>query len=356
MGSSSQIEWTDASWNIVVGCDLVSPGCTNCYAMRDAARRLDGNPKTPHYRDTTKTVNGKPVWTGVIGKAPEKKWLEPLKRRKPTVYFVNSMGDLFHEHVPDEWIDQAFAIMALCPQHVFQILTKRPERMRAYMNDAATRDRIEAAAFDVLDYHYGRDRAEEWAREPGEWPLPNVWLGVSAEDQRRLEERVPSLLDTLAAVRFVSCEPLLGPLDFDCVPYPKRIRRCVDDVSEGIDALRHESVRLDWVIAGGESGPDARPMHPVWARSLRNQCVAARVPFFFKQWGEWAPTDRWRVHQGAPAACAIDAAGDAVPYDVNPDEVGGQRFSLVGKRAAGRMLDGRTHDDMPAGVRLEKAA
>jgi protein gp37 len=247
--------------------------------------------------------------------APEKTLTEPLRRRKPTTYFVNSMSDLFHEDVPDEWIDRVFAVMALCPQHTFQVLTKRSERMRAYMACVEI-GRIRAARWgrsinrdaDVSGYGPNHNMIVEGARM---WPLPNVWIGVSCEDQRSADERVPDLLATPAAVRFVSAEPLLGPIDFE------RLRIQVNDAATGqtvkisnpFDAFhgmtwgiltsgqhigkrfynggRSGYGRIDLIIVGGESGPGARPMHPDWARSIRDQCQSAGVPFFFKQWGAW---------------------------------------------------------------------
>ena len=250
----SKIEWTrnddgteGKTWNPLAGCSIVSPGCTNCYAMRMAAR-IERMQPASHYKGLTKQVNGNPVWTGKIARAPDHIFTAPLKWRKPTRVFVNSMSDLFHEDVPDEWVDQIFAIMAQCPQHVFQILTKRPARMRA------------------------------WCIENVLLPLPNVWLGVSTEDQARADERIPLLLDTPAAVRFISAEPLLGPLDM--AKYLTR-RRVVDAAGD-VDDDWSQKV-LDWVIAGGESGPGKRLINMEWMRDIRDQCKAANVPLFVKQ-------------------------------------------------------------------------
>ncbi len=189
--------------------------------------------------------------------------------------FVDSMSDLFHEDVPDEVIDRVFAVMALTPQHTYQVLTKRPERMRDYFampapGEERASDRIMAATYEVADY------AKAFYREPSGWPLPNVWLGVSVEDQERADERIPHLLSTPAAVRFLSMEPLLGPVEFS-------------DVSRRSDAVeqlgRRALAGIDWVIVGGESGPHARPFDIAWARSLRDQCQQAGVAFFLKQLG-----------------------------------------------------------------------
>ncbi len=206
----SKIEWTEKTWNPIVGCSIASPGCTHCYAMRQAARIEKMNPDLAHYHGLTQPSKAGPVWTGKVAPG-EHALLEPLRRRKPTTWFVNSMGDLFHEDAPDAWIDRVFAVMALCPQHSFQLLTKRAKRMREYMNALRSRAVWEEACdlaietdADVLlcgpmgdppDVMPGR------RVDVGKWPLPNVWLGVSAEDQTRADERVPDLLATPAAVR-----------------------------------------------------------------------------------------------------------------------------------------------------------
>ena len=320
--SNSKIEWTEQTWNPIVGCSLVSPGCTNCYAMAMAAR--NERMGVSRYDGLTREVNGRAVWTGKVARAPESTLLAPLKRRKRTTYFVNSMSDLFHEDVPDAWIDEIFATMGESPQHIFQILTKRADRMRRYMIDVRDRRTILAGAFA--------------------WPLPNVWLGVSTERQQEADERIPLLLQTPAAVRFISAEPLLGPIDLTRIAAPKV---APDDNAEGwkfncldapsdyyelwVDDPFREGPRcidsgdgpyretaLDWVIVGGESGLGARPMNPDWARALRDQCQTAGVPFFFKQWGEFSDRE--------------DCDGNIL---------------RVGKRAAGRLLDGVEHNAMP---------
>ena len=228
MGAKTGIEWTDSTWNPFIGCSRVSEGCRHCYAERLAGRfsaKTEGV-----YAGTTKTVNGLQVWTGEINRAPAETLLKPLHWRAPRRIFVNSMSDLFHENVPDGWIDQVFAVMALCPQHVFQVLTKRPERMRAYLDGVRVIPRTGA---DVSPYSrtaiglmmFGMITEEQRVAvlvkrsqysyqisvrcEPGhegeivQWPLPNVWLGVSVENQAAADERIPLLLRTPAAVRFV---------------------------------------------------------------------------------------------------------------------------------------------------------
>lgn len=228
----------------------------------------------------------------------------PLRWKRPRLIFVNSMSDLFHEQVPDEFIDQVFAVMAMAPQHTFQILTKRPERMRAWAEAWSEAGYREVGVHDgVFGMHRG-DRFDNGIYRP--WPLPNVWLGTSVENQHWADRRIPELLATPAAVRFLSCEPLLGPLDlgvglrvsWQCSGcrrfYSGRHREtCPDCGRVGYWTGSHQFNRPDsqtgpaigWVIVGGESGPEHRPMDPEWARSLRDQCAATGVPFFFKQHG-----------------------------------------------------------------------
>lgn len=296
MANKSNIEWTSHTWNPLAGCSVLTPGCKRCYAMR-LAKRL-GAMGNPLYAGLTQDTNGGAVWTGEMRKAPRHTLLEPLRRKKPTVYFVNSMSDLFHENVPDEWIDEIFAVMALCPQHTFQVLTKRAVRMRSYFDGARLNKLCNASlSFGGAPALVGRAGI----------PAANIWLGVSTEDQTRADERIPELLATPAAIRFISAEPLLAPIRFDPVwlPCPSCKGRgyylptfsanyvvpcepCIALAREkGIEVPRGGGVipknRLDWVIVGGESGGGYRPMAPEWAYSLRDQCVAAGVPVFIKQ-------------------------------------------------------------------------
>lgn len=325
MGDNTGIEWADATWNPVVGCQLVSPGCTNCYAMEVAARLLDGNCRTPHYAGTTQRVKGVPIWTGKVSLAPDSILTQPLRWARPRRVFVNSMGDVFADGVEWEWVAQVFGVMAAAQHHTFLVLTKRPSRAKDVLGDPSFWDLVnscaEIYAFEFSDPHARRKDDPRATAAEGDvtQPLPNVWLGVSVEDQRRADERVPVLLDTPAAVRWVSAEPLLGPVDFrnfrDGPNWDESVRY---DALSGVwrtgprDEEGVQAERLDWVVAGGESGRGARPAHPNWFRSLRDQCAGAGVPFFFKQWGEW-------------------------------DE-GAER---VGKARAGRLLDGVTHDAYP---------
>lgn len=350
MSDNSQIEWTDATWNPVTGCTIVSAGCANCYAMSVAGRMEaisiaheashGGDPgPMERYRGTTQqTRHGKSVWTGLVKFVPEA--LEaPLRWKKPRRIFVNSMSDLFHESVPDEWIDRVFAVMALCPQHTFQVLTKRPERMRAYLTQADARGRQRKDAIEIAGMNMVMEGSAAQARAIA-WPLPHVWLGTSVEDQAAADRRIPELLATPAAVRFISAEPLLGPINLhEVIPDP-----IIYNAVYGMER------QLDWVIVGGESGAKARPMHPDWARSLRDQCVAAGVAFFFKQWGEWEPRELWSGHQGGgrfERMLAVMPDGTQCPFDVAPQDVGAHRMAWVGKKAAGRLLDGVEHDAMP---------
>jgi protein gp37 len=331
VSDKSAIEWTDATWNPTTGCTRVSEGCRHCYIDRTPLFRIgvpkprnDGAPIPPRRFDSAE-IGGK---TGVM-LHPER-LDQPLRWKRPRRIFVNSLSDLFHDDVPTHFIQDVFATMGLASQHVFQVLTKRPRRMMEFCK-----------TFDI-DY---------WREDYGltEWPLPNVWLGTSVEDQKAADLRIPLLLDTPAAVRFLSCEPLLGPVDL------ARFLHYPDCQCLGCFNVRRGTVpemSIHWVIAGGESGPGARPMHPDWARSLRDQCEAASVPFFFKQWGEWwpVPDDRWDLRR-MDASILCDN-GYVYPL-TEPHEVPGENgkaIRKVGKKKAGRELDGRAWDEMPERV------
>jgi protein gp37 len=351
MSDRTAIEWTDATWNPLRGCTRVSEGCKNCYAEIMAAR-FSKPGQWGHGLATMARVHhtGKidHRWTGKVILV-EDHLDQPLRWKKPRRIFVNSTSDLFHESVPDDWIDRIFAVMALAPQHTFQVLTKRPERARAYLSNP---DRRRASATHAALWH----ATGKW-NMPDDisllWPLPNVWLGTSIEDQATADARIPHLLETPAAVRFVSAEPLLGPVDLTEVAHHRPDLRAfvIYDALRGYGGFQGNRMnRLDWVIVGGESGPGARPMHPDWARSLRDQCQAAGVAFFFKQWGEWAPCEM--APAGASAVKAVDFSGrvlagvEAIGGGIAPVEM----MSRLGKGAAGRLLDGREWNQMP-GVR-----
>jgi protein gp37 len=298
----SGIEWTEATWNPVTGCTKVSAGCDNCYAAR-FAERWRGLP-------------GHPYEQGFDLRLWPDRLVFPLRWRRPRMVFVNSMSDLFHDQVPDEFIARVFAVMAIARRHTFQVLTKRHGRMRSLLSSPSFGHLV---AEQGRAHHVGCQ--QDWLAVGamlGGRPLPNVWLGVSAEDQKRADIRIPALLATPAAVRFVSAEPLLGPIDLKQAVIPMGDQRghglTASFVHAGSCCDRFHGI--DWVIAGGESGPRARPMHPDWPRQLRDQCAAAGVAFFFKQWGGRTPN------------------------------------------AGGRLLDGRTCDELPrkAGDRRAQAA
>ncbi|MHB0927750.1 MAG: DUF5131 family protein [Candidatus Nanopelagicales bacterium] len=376
----THIEWTDETWNPVTGCSKVSQGCKHCYALREWPR-LAANPATAYFGREFTDVACHPERLDA-----------PLRWAKPRKIFVNSMSDLFHESVPDDFIDRVFAVMALCPQHTFQVLTKRPERMLRYMTQDDGYGRwgfIDGRAREIYAAQHGR-------RFPAGkillGPLPNVWLIVSVEDQPTADERIPILLKTPAAVRGISAEPLLGPVDVEPWLYRSApncdkgflqmengedgyCARCYGHVSDPIHT-NPERV-IDWVIVGGESGPKARPMHPDWVRSLRDQCAQAGVPLLFKQWGEWRPIDQmeeaehsalyksrvkassWESQDAMDdiygRACTVPTGvvhldgslhGICEPMSFLQGTCSMQTFR-VGKKASGRLLDGMLHDAYP---------
>ena len=354
MSSSSNIEWTDATWNPVRGCTRVSPGCGGpkkeggCYAERMAARfSKRGQP----FHGFAEMRGGEPRWTGKLALI-EKQLTLPLHWKKPRRIFVNSMSDLFHESLPDEAIDKAFAVMALCPQHTFQVLTKRAERMRDYF--AAVEHDPPGKSLHAPELASVSDEQWHAAIERG-WPLDKVWLGVSCERQQEADERIPLLLQTPAAIRFISAEPLLGPIDlYQHIRHSIGCANCGDGQGDGRccdEPLIVELSALDWVIVGGESGPDARPMHPQWARDIRDQCQAAGVPFFFKQFGEWAPGENgdWpptrteRVADWFNGAWHYSELSPRVSAETHDEQL----LYRLGKKAAGRLLDGVEHSDFP---------
>lgn len=296
----SNIEWTDETWNCATGCDRVSPGCAHCYALTLAGRlKAMGSPR--YQKDGDPQTSG----PGFGVTLHHDKLTEPLRWRKPRRVFVNSMSDLFHELVPDAFIDRVFAVMALCggerqrcrganckhddnsrgcwhhgegrdePIHTFQILTKRPERMKAYIDSRSEWRGGIAEALNDPEWSVHYEMADEIAETAG-WPLANVWLGVSVENQHWADERIPLLLQTPAAVRFISAEPLLGPID-------------LQGPVGGTFTDEYPATGLHWVIVGGESGTKYRPMNIEWARSLVEQCSAAGVACFVKQLGGQRP-------------------------------------------------------------------
>lgn len=346
MADRTGIEWTDATWNPIRGCSRVSDGCRNCYAERVAARF--SGPGQPY--EGLLASGGQ--WNGQI-KLVESVMDQPLRWRRPRRIFVNSMSDLFHEAVPDEVIDRVFAIMALCPQHTFQVLTKRPERMQQYI--CGTYDQWHGNPDNFADrFQNAMDWNLAWINDIDDmpWPLKNVWLGVSIENQATANVRIPLLLETPAAVRWVSAEPLLGRVDL-CEHLGMWWNQTMDSfeaVGARINSSRFGGPGIGWVVVGGESGPGARPMHLDWARAVRNQCQDAGVPFLFKQWGEWEVSSVENGHHD----CSM-TTNDAWWVDINgnmhkPSSAGLNNpiaMTRVGKKAAGRMLDGRTWDEYP---------
>ena len=367
MADNTKIEWADATVNAVNGCSVVSPGCTNCYAMRLAGTRMKRHPTREGL-----TIDSKagPVWNGQV-RLHEPALLQPHKWKRPRRIFWNAHGDLFHPAVPDEWIDRVFAVCALTPQHTHMILTKRSARMRSYLlNDSTARSDERGAALIALWDHLGTPNYDRIMEGFGK-PPPNVWLGVSVEDQARADERIPDLLATPAAVRCLSCEPLLGPVDLRKIvlrrdgQLPTDLSSRLGDYCQPLTGNFTDSPRIRWVIVGGESGPGARPMHPDWARSIRDQCAAAGVPFHFKQWGEWGPSaTQLYAHSesaGTLKTMRISASTDrsmngqtvhhAYPASVAADGmINGWTMWRTGKARAGRLLDGIEHNGLP-GVR-----
>lgn len=392
----SKIEWTGETWNPIIGCDKVSAGCKNCYAIQTAWIRQHNPAMAEKYAGVVKkTAAGQLNWTGKINMHVPS-LLKPLLTKKPTTYFVNSMSDFFHPGVTDRFRDKMFAVMALCPQHTFQILTKRHKEMLEYFKDRDDSEFFEQETDELVCNELHLVFAEDWYKDEsgkkqytigsnlsqkllaagwsidydydddgkrdgwdliyeGKYPLPNVWIGVSVEDQKAADDRIPILLQVPAAVRFLSCEPLLGPVDISKYMIPAGVHHHPDNTLTGetgvaLNALVNKinpnlPKYLHWVIVGGESGKDARPMHPDWARSLRDQCQAAGVSFFFKQWGEYAegakgnvPSSKWyMVYNNGELLKngAIEPGRHAV------------MMSKMGKKKSGRLLDGREWNEMP---------
>jgi len=292
------------TWNPIIGCSKCSPGCQHCYAERMAFRQTQMRAGC-EYCDVVDPVthgwNGK---TAFVESALEK----PLHWKSPRVIFVCSMSDVFHESVPFEWVDRIFDKAVLTPQHKYLLLTKRPERM--------------------AEYHISRN--EYGIAE-------NVGIGVTVCNQAEADAKIPVLLSISAAMRFVSIEPMLGEIDLD---FGENMEDYEDSgvgmTPCGVGGIWHQHPlfngrcrrNLDWVIVGGESGHNARPLHPDWVRKIQRQCEDASVPFFFKQWGEYYPVGNWK---------------DGVLYDF----VGMER---IGKTAAGHLLDGKEYRQYPQWV------
>lgn len=365
MGDKTNIEWTNATWNPIrarnkvtgkVGwhCEHATTGCEHCYSEGFNKRLGTGLAFKPGHRMDIEIFLDEQMLT------------QPLRWKKPRKIFVCSMTDAFADFVTDEMLDKMFAVMALAPQHTFQVLTKRAERMRRYMLPTTEipmlgrlpLERVHLAAAAADDYEtWGWCRNRGMAATPynlylqAAWPLKNVWLGVSVERQEEADSRIPDLLATPAAARFVSIEPLLGPIALYSLggrAWAQDRTAVVHDALAGFRSDQVSTAKLDWVIVGGESGRHARSMHPDWARSLREQCAAAGTAFFFKQWGEWAPSTpeeaKGNLHSGWQAIAAhphVAKASELYP------EAGAKFVARVGKKAAGRLLDGVEHSAFP---------
>jgi protein gp37 len=330
--------------------------------MKLAGTRLRNHPSR---QGLTKPSKAGPVWTGET-RFNEPVLTDPLKWKRPRKIFVCAHGDLFHESVPFGWIDRVFAIMALASQHVFQVLTKRPDRMREYFADPNTWGRIIAASDELKPSGLWNGNAYQLRYEiTTNGFLPNVWLGTSVEDQARADERVPHLLATPAAVRWISAEPLLGYVHFGYLLWPNGEGKSRTGISALVGArwengeLVERLPKLDWIVVGGESGDGARPMKLDWARGIRDQCEAAGVAFHFKQWGNWVPFEILDDGTFSPPT-SILAMGKWKRWEDNTsrfaakDEVVSSflkpgQFSIPSdKKTAGRLLDGVQHDGYPA--------
>lgn len=324
----SKIEWTDHTFNPWIGCTKVSPGCANCYAeARDHRWGHDSwGPGKPRRRTSAANWKQPIAWNrhwNEEGMSP----LGPKGYRRPRV-FCASLADWLDDEVPIEWLADLMDLIRRTPNLDWLLLTKRTQ---------AWGERIE-----LVRVHRAKTAIDGTPPSPAstfliDWcigrPPANVWVGATVEDQQRADERIPELLRIPARVRFLSCEPLLG-----WVALRRKASSAGEIIHATLNGLLDEYSRpvergIHWVICGGESGPRARPMHPAWARSLRDQCAAARVPFFFKQWGE---------HVSIPAPDARWADGSTVPAGLEP-----MRYERVGKKAAGRLLDGREHNEIP---------
>lgn len=354
MGAKTGISWTDSTWNCLRGCTRVSEGCRHCYAESIAYRfKGMGQP----YEGLAVLKNGHASWTGKVNWIGGH-WEDPLRWARPRKIFVNSMSDLFHENVPNLWIDNMIAVMqhAQSRGHIFQILTKRPERMLAYFSDPELYSRLidKVNAVRAL-----------WPKlpvipfsNPAKFPLKNVWLGVSAENQKAADERIPLLVQTPAAVRFLSAEPLLGPIDlgYPTSLYPTGPPRCCSGTREsecgcmGLPTDPPLIYGLDQVIVGGESGHDARPMLSQWAGNLKDQCKRWNVAFFFKQNGMYVDAGHeafGRLPSGKLRYLRSDGTEwptGQVPTDEDADV---NTVKFIGRKRAGETLYGNIYQEFP---------
>jgi len=363
------IEWTHhpgyrgATWNPLAAidkesgkrgwfCTHVSEGCRNCYAEKLNVEGAFGKFGTGH---EYKHQNLSEIEFEIRNAD------QPIRWEKPRCAFVNSMTDLHHEEVPRDIIDQTYAAIALSPTHRFLILTKRPEEMRSYITAAGTPARVGKRMLRLIKNEHqinegwAETRAREVATYDKAWPPQNAWLGVSAEDQSAANDRIPTLLSTPAAVRFVSVEPIIGPVDLTNVEtidsatgeewHFNALSGSKDDglyfPGAGIDG---EVRALDWIIAGGESGENARAPHPEWFRNLRDQCSRAGVPYFFKQWGAWKPISSL---PDPKAEAAQEARSTTVEAPIRKGTKTVSKMYFVGKDRGENKLRGREHRAIP---------
>jgi len=336
MSDKSKIEWCDTTWNVVAGCSKISPGCKFCYAERMAKRQVamgcarggDNTATWIAYSDAINPKTGK--WSGEIALRYDQ-LDKPLHWKEPRRIFLCSMSDLFHEKVPFSFTDKIFDVMYKCPRHTFLILTKRPKQALSFVGE----------------------KGEYW------FTLPNVHFGISISNQAEADEKIPILLQIPAAVRWLSIEPMLGAIDLRCVIVGPR-RRCVFDCLRGTAASEIGVIKetvcgtINSVIVGGESGPGARPMHPDWPRNIRDQCVAANVPFYFKQWGAWEIANKENATRNGYVVTEsrqgfltpynkkkfVNLNGDGSYYRDNP-QPNSIAMARVGKKKAGCILDGK---------------
>lgn len=344
--STSNIEWTDDTPNPIVGCTKQSAGCENCYAIRMAWRLMhsDKPAVAQKYEGTVqKTKNGKLNWTGRIN-IDHQAMARVLKQKKPKMYFVNSMGDLFHPSVSFKDIDIVFAAMAIAHWHTFQILTKHPDSMVEWLNYKDKKGRGTAQRIKNKAALYWNHSNEITSLHSIFAPvLKNVWMGTSVENQKEANNRIAHLQEVskLGWTTWVSNEPALGSVDWAGWEF------------------------INWMVTGGESGPDARPMHPKWAQQSRDFCTANNIPFFFKQWGAWAPVDAVDpthdiIYQPGSKMGGLKyehlCINEAGQSSANANDLSwqpGEENCIVykfGKHISGRQLDGRTHDEYPATV------
>lgn len=341
MKHNTGIEWTHfpgyigETWNPLRGCSYVNEGCRNCYAARDGYR-FSTRPEDPWNGFIKKGRHG-PEWTGKVETLPHK-LLEPARWDKPRSIFVNSTSDLFHEKVPWDFIDQVFAVMAMCPRHIFIVLTKRPALMKEYLKKESARHVAITNQYRAIQDRESKSLTSKAPAMIPFYPYNNILLGASCHDQGSFDEIWEQLRQITWYRKIVSYEPALGPINFKWWDpgNPQNEGQWMASV-EGVD-LQGKNRPPAWLIMGGESGPNARPLHPEWVKDTRNQCRSVRVPFFFKQWGEWGRPDPIDPEDGVKAF-------DGVHVD---DGYGNYEMMVrMGKKKAGRKFEGQEWSEFP---------